>query len=150
MSKKIIVYGVMLVVSLISLSLKNIRNLDGLKKDDCLFKNPLCFYNADILSYQQTLYKTMQFEKMATFFYGPVVESRGKSKLISDLSKAQFGYDLKRVGVTTVSRESWSIMYQKTINATKETFMIKCSLVKDTCRIWLDDRTFQVIFSNSR
>lgn len=92
----------------------------------------------------------MQFDKMATFFYGPAVESRSKAKFISDLSKAQFGYDLKRVGVTTVNPKSWSLMYQKTIQATKETFTIKCSLVKDTCRIWLDERTFGVIFSISQ
>lgn len=149
MPKKVIIFGFVALSALASMSLQWSHHQKP-SSSNCLFKNPLCFYNTDILSYQQTLYKTMQFEKMATFFYGPAVESRSKAKFISELSKAQFGYDLKRVGVTTVNPNSWSLMYQKTIQATKETFTIKCSLVRDTCRIWIDEQTFGVIFSNSR
>ena len=149
MPKKVIIFGFVALSALVSMSLQWSHHQKP-SSSNCLFKNPLCFYNTDILSYQQTLYKTMQFDKMATFFYGPAVESRSKAKFISDLSKAQFGYDLKRVGVTTINPKSWSLMYQKTIQATKETFTIKCALVNDTCRIWLDEQTFRVIFSNSR
>jgi hypothetical protein len=149
MPKKVIIFGFVALSALVSMSLQWSHHQKP-SSSNCLFKNPLCFYNTDILCYQQTLYKTMQFDKMATFFYGPAVESRSKAKFISDLSKAQFGYDLKRVGVTTVNPKSWSLMYQKTIQATKETFTIKCSLVRDTCRIWIDEQTFGVIFSNSR
>ena len=115
---------------------------------NCLFKNPLCFFNTDILTYQQILFKNMQFEKMVPFFYGPWIKSQQKKQITNNFSKAQFGYSLKRVGIKTNSPNSWEIMYQKTILGTNHSFTIKCALVNDTCRIWLNNDTYKSIFTH--
>lgn len=116
--------------------------------ENCLFKNPLCFFNTDILTYQQILFKNMQFEKMVPFFYGPWIKSQPKNQIISHFSKAQFGYSLKRIGIRTNSVNSWSIMYQKTIMGTNHSFSVQCALINDTCRIWLDQEAYNSIFTH--
>jgi hypothetical protein len=114
------------------------------EKNNCLYKNPLCFYNTDILSYLQTVYKNQQYEKMLPFFYGSSVNI--KSKLLERLTNANFGYSLKRVGVKVKNKTSWSLTYQRTILGTNETFKIECALINDTCRVYLDEKAWETIF----
>jgi hypothetical protein len=119
---------------------------NSLAQSDCLFKNPLCFYNTDILSYLQVLNKHQQYEKMIPFFYGPYIDSLGKNKFISALNKVDFGYSMKRVGVKERSKNKWSITYQRTIMGTNEDFKIDCAIINDTCRIYIDQKTWNKIF----
>lgn len=114
------------------------------EKNNCLYKNPLCFYNTDILTYLQALHKNQQYEKMLPFFYGSSVNN--KSKLVERLTNANFGYSLKRVGVKVKNKTSWSLTYQRTILGTNETFKIECSLINDTCRVYLDEKAWETIF----
>ena len=44
------------------------------KNENCLYKNPLCFYNTDILNYLQILHKNQQYDKMINFMYGPAID----------------------------------------------------------------------------
>ena len=110
----------------------------------CLYKNPLCFYNTDILNYLQVLHKNLQYEEMVPFFYGSSLNN--KSKLEKRLSNASFGYSLKRVGIKEKNKSNWSLSYQRTILGTNETFKIDCALINDTCRIYIDDKAWQTIF----
>ena len=114
------------------------------EKNNCLFKNPLCFYNTDILSYLQAVHKNQQYEKMLPFFYGSSVNN--KSKLLERLTNANFGYSLKRVGVKVKNKTSWSLTYHRTILGTNETFKIECALINDTCRVYLDEKAWETIF----
>ena len=115
---------------------------------DCLFKNPLCFYNTDILTYLQVLYKNQQYEKMARFFYGPYLQNNKIESFTKSLSEAEFGYSFKRVGVKKKSPSKWSLTYQRTILSTNETFKIDCDIVNDTCRIFLDKNKWNTIFKD--
>ena len=81
----------------------------ALAQSNCLFKNPLCFYNTDVLSYMQVLHKNQQYEKMATFFYGPFIDSVGKEKLINILNEAEFGLSSRRVGSKETAKNKWSM-----------------------------------------
>lgn len=112
---------------------------------NCLYKNPLCFYNADILSYLQVLHKNQEYEKMVPFFYGPYLNN-SKTDLINKLSNADFGYSLKRVGTKETNKNKWSMTYQRTIMGTNENFKIDCALVNDTCRIYLDQNQWNILF----
>jgi hypothetical protein len=114
------------------------------EKNNCLYKNPLCFYNTDILSYLQAVHKNQQYEKMLPFFYGSSVNI--KSKLLERLTNANFGYSLKRVGVKVKNKTSWSLTYQRSILGTNETFKIECALINDTCRVYLDEKAWETIF----
>ncbi len=114
------------------------------EKNNCLYKNPLCFYNTDILSYLQAVHKNQQYEKMLPFFYGSSVNI--KSKLLERLTNANFGYSLKRVGVKVKNKTSWSLTYQRTILGTNDTFKIECALINDTCRVYLDENAWETIF----
>jgi hypothetical protein len=111
-----------------------------------LYKNPLCFYNTDILNYLQVLHKNQQYSKMTTFLYGPNIEGKDKKSLEESLSNANFGYSLKRVGIKEKNKTSWSLTYQRTILGTNETFKIDCALINDTCRIYIDEKAWQIIF----
>jgi hypothetical protein len=117
--------------------------------NDCLFKNPLCFYNTDILKYLQILHKNQQYEKMIPFFYGDYVTNRSRDKLISELENINFGYTLQRVGIRNVTKNNWSLTYQRTILGTNENFKINSAIVNDTCRIYLDKNTFENIFKRN-
>lgn len=112
---------------------------------NCLFKHPLCFYNTDILAYLQVLHKNQQYEKMIPFFYGPYVNSQ-KKELIKKLSNVDFGYSLKRAGIKQIGSNKWSLTYQRTILGTNENFKIDCALVNDTCRLYLDQKQWSIIF----
>ena len=120
----------------------------GLSQDSnsCLFRNPLCFYNTDILSYLQVLHKNQQYDKMSAFFYGPLIESIGQSEFEKKLSYVNFGYSLKRVGVKEISKNKWSLTYQRTIMGTNENFKIDCELVDNACKIYLDKKQWDKIF----
>jgi hypothetical protein len=113
-------------------------------KGNCLYKNPLCFFNTDVLNYLQVLHKNQQYNKMTAFFYGS--SDRTKQNLEDRLSNANFGYSLKRVGVKEKNKTSWSLTYQRTILGTNETFKIDCALINDTCRVFLDKKAWQIIF----
>ena len=113
---------------------------------NCLYKNPLCFYNTDILNYLQVLHKNQQYSKMTNFLYGPNIDGKDKKSLEESLSNANFGYSLKRVGIKEKNNTSWSLTYQRTILGTNETFKIDCALINDTCRIYIDDKAWQTIF----
>ena len=114
------------------------------EKNNCLYKNPLCFYNTDILNYLHALHKNQQYEKMLPFFYNSSVNN--KSKLVERLTNANFGYSLKRVGVKVKNKTSWSLTYQRKILGTNETFKIECALINDTCRVYLDEKAWQTNF----
>ncbi len=113
---------------------------------DCLFKNPLCFYNTDILSYLQVLHKNQQYEQMLPYITGPAVDGLSKEKKISKLEDASFGYQMKRQGVKTVSNQEWGLTYSRIIMGTQETFKIKCLLVKGTCCVYLDEKGWNQVF----
>jgi hypothetical protein len=114
--------------------------------NSCLYKNPLCFYNTDILNYIQVLHKNQQYSKMTNFLYGPTIDGKDIPALEESLSNASFGYSLKRVGIKEKNKTSWSLTYQRTILGTNETFKIDCALINDTCRIYIDEKAWQTIF----
>ena len=113
---------------------------------NCLYKNPLCFYNTDILNYLQVLHKNQQYSKMTNFLYGPNIHGKDNNTIEESLSNASFGYSLKRVGVKEKNKTSWSLTYQRTILGTNETFKIDCALINDTCRIYIDEKAWKTIF----
>jgi len=115
-------------------------------QDNCLFRNPLCFYNTDVLSYLQILHKNQQYDQMSHFVYGPKVEKWSAKTLQDSLSEAPFGYTMKRNGIKELKKGSWSLTYQRTILGTAQTFKIKCDLVHDTCKVFLDEKAWRTIF----
>lgn len=119
----------------------------GAEGDAVRFRNPLMFYNTDILSYLQTLHKNQRYEQMAAFLYGPAVEKKKRAAVVQALSDASFGYSMKRVGVRGIDKTHWSLTYQRTVLGTNETFKIECALVDDTCRIYIDKKAWQTIFN---
>jgi hypothetical protein len=112
----------------------------------CLFKNPLCFYNMDVLRYLQVLHQNQQYEQMATFFYGPMKQELGPKKLAAALEDVDFGYALKRVGIKEIDAKNWSLTYQRTILGTQENFKLDAALVNDTCRVYLDEKKWNLFF----
>lgn len=116
------------------------------QESNSLYKNPLCFYNTDILNYLQVLHKNQQYSKMTNFLYGPNIHGKDNNTIEESLSNASFGYSLKRVGIKEKNKTSWSLTYQRTILGTNETFKIDCALINDTCRIYIDDKAWQTIF----
>lgn len=115
-------------------------------QENCLFKNPLCFYDGDILTYVKVLHKQQMYDLIIPFLYGPYIDSIPKHELHTMLSDGQIGYDLRRVGVREISTNNWSLTYQRIIIGTSETFTINCSLINDTCRIYIDDSSWRNIF----
>jgi len=113
----------------------------------CLFKNPLCFYNMDVLGYMQVLHQNQEYAQMAKFFYGPMKQQLGEKKLAIALSDLDFGYALKRVGIKEMDAKNWSLTYQRTILGTQENFKIEAALVNDTCRVYLDDKKWDLLFN---
>lgn len=112
---------------------------------NCLFKNPLCFYSTDILTYLQALHKNQQYNQMIPFFYGPY-SNGSKTDFIEKLGAVDFGYALKRVGVKETEKNKWSLTYQRTIMGTNENFKIDCALVNDTCRVFIDKKQWNKLF----
>ena len=117
------------------------------QNESFLFRNPLSFYNTDILSYLQALHKNQQYEKMVPFFTGELRASRSQSAFVELLANAPFGYSMKRAGIREVKKgEAWSLTYSRTILGTQETFKIDCVLERDTCRVVLDEKSKTAIF----
>jgi hypothetical protein len=117
------------------------------QNDSFLFRTPLSFYNTDILSYVQVLHKNQQYEKMIPFFTGPLVTGKSAGELVNVLADAPFGYSMKRSGIREIEpKKSWSLTYSRTILGTQETFKIDCVLVRDTCRVVLDEKSKTLIF----
>ncbi len=114
----------------------------------CLYRNPLCFYNTDVLSYLKILHQNQQYDKMAPFFYGPYVTKMKKAQFIEILGEQDFGYTMKRAGVKEESAGNWSLTYKRTILGTNTNFKIKCALINDTCRVYLDEKSWKLIFLN--
>jgi hypothetical protein len=112
----------------------------------CLFKNPLCFYNMDVLRYLQVLHQKQQYDQMATFFYGPMKQELGQKQLAASLADVDFGYALKRVGIKEGASKNWSLTYQRTIFGTQENFKIEAALLNDTCRVYLDKEKWALLF----
>jgi hypothetical protein len=93
------------------------------------------------------LHKNQEFEKMAKFFTGPAKEQYSKPLFINYLSEAPFGYTFKRAGIKETEKgKRWNLTYQRTWLGTSETFKITCVLVKDTCRIYLNETAKDLIF----
>lgn len=117
------------------------------QNESFLFRNPLSFYNTDILSYLQALHKNQQYEKIVPFFTGELRASRSQSAFVELLANAPFGYSMKRAGIREVKKgEEWSLTYQRTILGTQEIFKIDCVLERDTCRVVLDEKSKTAIF----
>jgi hypothetical protein len=83
---------------------------------------------------------------MRNFIYGPNINGKSRNTIEESLSNASFGYTLKRVGVIEKNKTSWSLTYQRTIFGTNETFKIECALINDTCRVYIDEKAWQIIF----
>lgn len=115
----------------------------------CLFKNPLCFYNMDVLRYLQVLHQKQDYTQMTKFFYGPKKQELGATQLAAALSEVDFGYALKRVGIKNIDAKNWSLTYQRTILGTQENFKIEAALLNDTCRVFLDEKKWAQLFVNN-
>lgn len=113
----------------------------------CLFKNPLCFYNLDVLRYMQVLHQKQEYTQMAKFFYGPVKQQLGEQQLAASLADVDFGYSLKRVGIKEIDTKNWSLTYQRTILGTQENFKLEAALINDTCKVYLDEKTWGRLFA---
>jgi hypothetical protein len=83
---------------------------------------------------------------MTPFFYGPFIDSIGNKKLVNLLSDVDFGYTMKRVGVKETAKNKWSITYQRTLMGTNENFKINCTLINDTCRVFIEQKQWNKIF----
>jgi hypothetical protein len=112
----------------------------------CLFKNPLCFYNMDVLRYLQVLHQQQEYTQMAKFFYGPMKQQLGEKKLAASLADVDFGYALKRVGVKEIDANNWALTYQRTILGTQENFKLEAALINDTCRVYLGEKKWNQFF----
>lgn len=116
-------------------------------QDNCQFKNPMCFYTTDILSYLQALHKNMQYEEMLPFLYGPSVDGKTKEVVMDLLDRAPFGYQMKRVGIRIIEpKKIWKLRFERVLLGTKETFDIECRLVDGVCKLYLDSDSWNIIF----
>lgn len=115
--------------------------------DNCQFKNPMCFYTTDILTYLQALHRNMQYEEMLPFLYGPAVDGKTKEVVMVLLDQAPFGYQMKRVGIRIIKPErEWKLRFERILLGTKETFDIECRLVDGVCKLYLDSGSWKTIF----
>jgi hypothetical protein len=124
------------------------QNLNGqTNQNSCLFKNPMCFYTSDILTYLQALHKNMLYEEMLPFLYGPKIKGKTKQQMVSELAEAPFGYQLKRVGIRIIQpNKSWTLRFERTLLGTKETFDIQADLENGVCKLYLDEKSWNTIF----
>jgi hypothetical protein len=116
------------------------------QSNDCLFKNPLCFYNSDILTYLQVLHKNQQYEQMLPYLSGPEIDGLSKTQKVSKLENASFGYQMKRAGVKEISKSEWNLTYSRTILGTQETFKIRCVTHNNLCTVYLDQQAWRMVF----
>ena len=101
----------------------------------------------DVLRYLQVLHQKQEYGQMTTFFYGPMKQALGEKKLAAVLADQDFGYALKRVGIKEVDSKNWSLTYQRILLGTQENFKIEAALVNDTCRVYLDQKKWDLLFS---
>jgi hypothetical protein len=116
------------------------------QSNDCLFKNPLCFYNSDILTYLQVLHKNQQYEQMLPYLSGPEIDGLSKTQKVSKIENAPFGYQMKREGVKEISKSEWNLTYSRTIMGTQENFKIRCVTQNNLCTVYLDQQAWRTIF----
>ncbi len=118
-------------------------------QNDCLFRNPLCFFNTDILKYIQVLHNHQQYDKIMPFIHITDGSSYSTKKYLkTKLEESSFGYSLKRVGIQTITHgKEWSLTYQRTLYGTNENFKINCAVINDTCRILMDSKSIDLIFN---
>lgn len=109
------------------------------------FSTPLFYYNTDILKYLQILYNHQRIEDMSAFFTGPLVP-QDKRLLSKQLEAVQFGYALQRKGVKNPAKGEWLLTYSRVIMGTNEAFTIRCLTVNDTCKLYLDQKTWTTLF----
>jgi len=116
--------------------------------NSCLFKNPLCFYATDILSYLQILHKNSRYEEMLPFLYEPYeLKKMGKTKALKSIESMNFGYEFRRVGIKEEQKGvSWRITYQRTIFGTAETFTVNCKNISDTTRLLMNTTQRRNVF----
>lgn len=116
--------------------------------NSCLFKNPLCFYATDILSYLQVLHKNSRYEEMLPFLFEPKELTKlGKSKALKSIESMNFGYEFRRVGIKEEQKGvSWRITYQRTIFGTAETFTVNCKNIADTTRLLMNSTQRRTVF----
>jgi hypothetical protein len=119
------------------------------QSSDCLFKNPLCFYNADILTYLQTLHKHQQYEQMLPYMTGPALQNLSKAQQLAKIENAPFGYQMKRSGVKTINDHEWNLTYTRTILGTQETFKVQCVMKDGKCCVFLDEKQWRSIFKEN-
>ncbi len=113
-------------------------------------KNPSEFHhNMDILAYLQVLYKYRQYDKMSHFFYGPMVPDY-RPKLVLALSKAKFDYIIKKVDIKKLNETRWSLTYKRDVFGKQEAFKFECMLVNDTCKVYLDEKTWKTLFAKDQ
>jgi hypothetical protein len=116
------------------------------QSSDCLFKNPLCFYNTDILTYLQTLHKHQQYEQMLSYMTGPALENLSKAQKLEKIENAPFGYQMKRSGVKTINDHEWNLTYSRTILGTQETFKVQCVMKDGRCCVFLNEKGWNLLF----
>jgi hypothetical protein len=114
----------------------------------CLFRNPLCFYATDILSYLQILHKNSRYEEMLPFLYAPKeLQKLGKGKALRAIESMNFGFEFRRVGIKEIQKgQSWKITYQRIYLGTAETFTLQCRNISDTTRLLMNSTQRKAIF----
>ncbi|MFM7158560.1 MAG: hypothetical protein ACKO0Y_12165 [Bacteroidota bacterium] len=132
--------------------LLNVQCTMQAQDQSCLFRNPLCFYSTDILSYLQILYKNSRYEEMIPFLYEPkVLQKIGKDKALNAISMMNFGYEFRRVGIKEEKKgQIWLITYQRIRIGTSETFTIRCQNVNDTTRLLMSSNQRKTVFHPKR
>jgi len=134
---------------MICISLTMIMPIKVISNDNsCLFRNPLCFYATDILSYLQVLYKNSRYEEMLPFLYEPKeLKKMGKSRALKSIESMSFGYEFRRVGIKEEQKGvSWRITYLRTIFGTAETFTVNCKNIVDTTRLLMNSTQRRTVF----
>ena len=113
----------------------------------CLFRNPLCFYDMDVLSYVHVLLRHQNHEQAAAFFYGPARDAWGAAGIADRLAACETVSGTRRVGLKELERDKrWSLTYERTVLGTTSTFKLTCALVNDTCRIYVDEAAWARLF----
>ena len=101
----------------------------------------------NILNYLQVFHNYQRYNQMVPYLYGPAVDKLSKTEIEENLSDANFGYELKFSGIKPLDKTNWSLTYSRTILGTNETFKIKCALINDTCRVYVDSAAWNVLFN---
>ena len=146
---KLVKYAIIL--TMIMMFILSSMPLFSQKNTSCLFKNPLCFYANDILTYLQVMHKQGLYERMIPFLYTPIeIKQLGKKKILMECEKMSFGYEMKRVGIQEIIKnKEWMLTYQRVILGTSEIFRLHCILIDDTVRINSPLKERKMIFNRT-